>query len=455
MLYKVKWHKENSFSMATNIQDINQQIQLKITNQLYLHSPFAIFSTIFNTVFVVIVFHNRAEHNILYGWAAISISYLIFRYYFCNYVLKQKLTVNNLSLRLKQFTITIFISGIIFGSAGILFLNADTPAYNSFIFFLMGGMFAGSAGAYAINQQVFYMFSAPVFIPVLFNTFLLGGTINMVMSLMGVIFMFMMIGVVRRMNISLIEAFTLSIENKILAEQTKDLNKKLKLSNDNLKALSYKDTMTNIHNRRYITEILDPEITRFAYSLKKKINEHQKLKSKLTYGVFIIDIDHFKDVNDTWGHKCGDDMIIQFVNVIRSLIREEDVFCRWGGEEFVVILKNSDCEYIHKFAHKLIKRIRLTQFVMNDSTRITKTCSVGYAEFPFISKLPLALTLDQTIEITDQALYHAKNNGRNKAVFAEYNDEKHKKISLEDAKTMMKNISKSIEVNHILLKERQ
>jgi predicted signal transduction protein with EAL and GGDEF domain len=80
---------------------------------------------------------------------------------------------------------------------------------------------------------------------------------------------------------------------------------------------------------------------------------------------------------------------------------------------------------------------------------------VGYAEFPFISKLPLALTLDQTIEITDQALYHAKDNGRNKAVFAEYNYEKHKKISLEDAKTMMKNISKSIEINHILLKELQ
>ena len=202
---------------------IKQQVDLKITNQLYLHSPFAIFSTIFNTFVVVAVFHNIAPPIILHTWATVSILYLLFRFFFSRYVIHKTITLTNLKSRLNQFMITIFISGLIFGSAGILFLSSDYPAYNSFIFFLMGGMFAGSLGAYAINQHVFYAFSAPVFLPVTIHSFILGGPVNTAMSLMGVVFIIMMVAVVRRMNVTMIEAFTLGIENKLLAEKTRTI----------------------------------------------------------------------------------------------------------------------------------------------------------------------------------------------------------------------------------------
>ena len=439
-------------------QKITAEVNLNITNQLYLHSPFAIFSTIFNTIVVVLVFYNRAPPLILFSWAILSITYLIFRFFFARYVLKNKITLNNLKARLDQFTITICISGIIFGSAGVLFLSADSPSYNSFIFFLMGGMFAGSMGAYAINQRVFYAFSAPIILPVLIYSLILGGTINTAMSLMGVVFIMMMMGVVRRMNMTIIEAFTLSIENKVLAEKTRNLNEKLKFSNANLKSLSYKDTLTNISNRRFLTEMLTPEIERFGYSLQRSIGDHHLNSSSkdanLIYGVFIIDIDHFKRVNDTWGHKCGDEMIIQFVNVIKSLIRKEDVLCRWGGEEFVVILKRTEPDYIHIFAQKLMHSIRSTTFNLSDSVTINKTCSVGYSKFPFLDNLPSALSLDQTIELADQALYHAKENGRNKAVIAQYNSEQGKITNLEESNAMMKDITQALADKHIIHTER-
>ncbi|WP_284204758.1 GGDEF domain-containing protein [Psychromonas marina] len=434
------------------------EVNLKITKQLYLHSPFAIFSTIFNTIVVVIVFYNRTSHDVLFSWAILSISYLIFRLFFARYVIKTKITLSNLKKRLDQFTLTICISGIIFGSAGVLFLSADSPAYNSFIFFLMGGMFAGSMGAYAINQRVFYVFSAPIILPVLFYSFILGGTINTAMSLMGVVFIMMMVGVVRRMNMTIIDAYTLSIENKILAEKTRNLNEKLKFSNANLKSLSYKDTLTNISNRRFLTEMPTPEIERFGYSLQRSIGDHQRntnnKDANLVYGVFIIDIDLFKQVNDTWGHKCGDLMIIQFVNVIQSLIRKEDVLCRWGGEEFVVILKRTDPDYIHLFAKKLMNSIRATPFILSDSVTINKTCSVGYTTFPFFDNLPSALSLDQTIELADQALYHAKEHGRNKAVSAEYNIAQGEIINLDDSIAMMKDITQALANKKILHTER-
>ena len=430
---------------------IKQQVDLKITNQLYLHSPFAIFSTIFNTLVVNIVFYNIADPVILYGWSTISILYLMFRFFFSRYVLKRGITLNNLKLRLKQFTFTIFISGLIFGSAGILFLSADYPAYNSFIFFLMGGMFAGSLGAYAINQNVFYAFSAPVIIPVTIHSFILGGPINTAMSVMGIVFIIMMIAVVRRMNVVMIEAFTLGIENKQLAEKTRQLNTQLSTSNEKLRELSFKDTMTNVSNRRFVTEVLTPEVERVAFSLHQSIVSHKAPVIHLTYGIYIIDIDHFKDVNDTWGHKCGDDVIIQFVNIINSVIRKDDILCRWGGEEFVVILKRTDPNYIPRFAHKLINIVEATDFKVSESKTIKKTCSIGFSTYPFFENLPIALSLDETIEIADQALYYAKENGRNMAVLAEYNKKEGNIVNQEDVQELIKDIPKALQLKNITL----
>lgn len=437
-----------------NTNNINEQVDLKITQQLYLHTPFAIYSTLFNTLIVLYVFHNIANTTTLFAWAGVTIIYLLFRLFFCRYVLKKQITLHNLKQRARQFTVTICLSGIIFGSAGVLLLAKDYPAYNAFIFFLMGGMFAGSTGAFAIKQRVFYAFSAPIILPVTIYSFMLGGKVNMAMSFMGIIFTLMMVAVVRRMNVPMTEALTLSIENKSLAEKTRQLNEQLKDSNERLKMLSFKDTMTNVCNRRYISEILNPEIERFSFTLQRALmgtqTEHIDAQAQI-YGIYIIDIDHFKDVNDSWGHTCGDAMIIQFVDVIKALIRKEDTLCRWGGEEFIVILKRTDPEYIKRFAQKIITAVNETKFSISESVTIHKTCSLGYARFPFFAHLPLALSLDQTIEIADQALYHAKENGRNKAVLAEYNQQKWQATNLQDTHTMMKELTTFVQDGRITL----
>lgn len=440
--------------MQTN--KVDEQIDLQITNQLYLHSSTAIYSTILNTIIVFFVFQKIASPFTLYAWCSITIVFLLIRLVFCRYVLKQGITAKNLRSRLNAFSVTICLSGIIFGSAGVLFLSHDYPAYNSFIFFLMGGTFAGSAGAFAIKPRVFYAFSTPVILPVTLYSFILGGKINMAMSLMGIIFILMMLVVVRRMNIPITEALTLSIENKNLAEKTRTLNEQLKISNENFKMQSFKDTMLNVFNRRYVTETLNPEVERFAFNRQRLADSDEPQHSAelgLIYGIYIIDIDYFKDVNDTWGHKCGDEMLIQFAHLIQSLIRRDDTLCRWGGEEFVVILKRTNPDYIQAFAKKLIATVEATPFKINDTTSINKTCSLGYAQFPFFEHLPLSISLDQTIEIADQALYYAKEHGRNKAVLAEYNHALNAINDVEETRRMMKDISHALAVKKIKFSE--
>jgi len=429
---------------------IKKYVDLKVTKQLYLDSPYGILYSFINTLLILFIFNNVVTNALLFSWAAVMLTWLVCRFFFCRYALSRKITPLNMERRLQQFIICVFGSGFIFGSAGVLLLSVHDPMYDPFLFMLMGGMFSGSVGVFAIKLRVFYAFSAPIFMPIIIYSLIIGEEIHMIMSLIGIVFVIMITVVARRMNTTIIDAYSFSIENKLLAETTKQLNEKLKFSNENLKNLAFKDTMTNTSNRRYITEILNPEVDRFASSLQQSFNEDEP---KLIYGVYIIDIDHFKDVNDTWGHKCGDKILIQFVNVVQSLIRKQDTLCRWGGEEFVIILKLTDPEYFKVFAKKLIDEINRTCFKVSDEMSINKTCSLGYARFPFFEHLPTALSLDQTIEIADQALYYAKENGRNKAILAEYNSAKGSINSLKGTHVMMKDMNQSLQATDVIFTE--
>lgn len=397
---------------------LDNLVRLKITRQLYQHAAAAIFATIMNAIIVVLVFRDTVAWSYSLGWAGICVLYLLWRLYFTRTVLKKKLTLENYVRRHAQFAITICISGILFGSAGILFLAPGRPAYNAFIFFLMGGMFAGSMGAFAIDSMVFVLFSAPVMLPVTIHSFLMGGELNTAMAVMGLIFMAMMAIVVRRMNATMVDAFRLGIQNKLLARNTKKLNHKLILANKNLKRLSLYDSLTNIHNRRFVFDVVRNEVNRFGYTYGRIPVAAEEAAT--VYGIFMIDIDHFKQVNDGYGHACGDQFLIQFAAILKSLVRKDDVLSRWGGEEFLVVLKRTSPEYLGEFAAKVISAVAATSFRLNDSTTIRKTCSLGYASFPFLQSYPKALSLEQVIDLADKALYFAKNHGRNRVAKAEY-----------------------------------
>ena len=435
-------------SIAMDSQEIDKLVRLKKTRQLYQHASAAIFASILNAIVVAIVFRDNVDRFYSLGWAGICILYLLWRLYFTRAVLKGKLTLDNYVRRHRQFAITICISGILFGSAGILFLDAGRPAYNAFIFFLMGGMFAGSMGAFAIDRGVFALFSAPVILPVTIRIFFLGGELNTAMGVMGLIFISMMALVVQRMNATMVDALRLGIQNKLMARSAHKLNRKLVVANRNLKQLSLYDSLTNLRNRRFIFDVLKSEVDRFSYAYGHRPDA--EVEAARVYGVFIIDIDHFKQVNDEYGHACGDQFLIQFAGILRSLVRKNDVLSRWGGEEFLVVLKRCSPEYLEEFAGKVISAVQATEFRLNDATTIHKTCSLGYASYPFLRSHPKALSLEQVIELADKALYFAKNNGRNRAAKAEYR-ETQATPSGELAAALMSDIDGAIAHGDVLL----
>ena len=168
-----------------------------------------------------------------------------------------------------------------------------------------------------------------------------------------------------------------------------------------LRDLSVRDPLTSLFNRRYLTESLGREMARCK-------------RRNLSLSVLMLDLDHFKIFNDTLGHQAGDTMLIAFARLLQSSVRNEDIACRLGGEEFILIMPEMDQEVAIRRATELLKATRELS-VMHDGQVLPQiTASIGIAVFPEHSS-----DADQLIGSADSALYQAKHAGRDRYAIAE------------------------------------
>jgi diguanylate cyclase (GGDEF)-like protein/PAS domain S-box-containing protein len=166
---------------------------------------------------------------------------------------------------------------------------------------------------------------------------------------------------------------------------------KIKELEEELKRLSVTDRLTRIFNRM-----------KFEQSLKEEIKRLKRYNTKLS--VIMLDIDHFKDINDTYGHDVGDKVMITLTNLVKSYIRDTDIFCRWGGEEFMLLLPHTSLENAVKLAERIRIKIMTHKFPVVESL----TCSFGVSEFNEKD------SEDTFIKRVDNALYESKRSGRNR-----------------------------------------
>ncbi|MFW8591622.1 diguanylate cyclase [Glaciecola sp. 2405UD65-10] len=164
--------------------------------------------------------------------------------------------------------------------------------------------------------------------------------------------------------------------------------------NQRLKTISRVDGLTGLYNRRYWQERFDRE-----FKLSKR--------NQSTHSLLMLDIDHFKSVNDNYGHQTGDEVIRHLATVIAKATRETDVAGRYGGEEFVILLPDTKLASAYTVAERI--RTYVEQSVIEyESNELKYTCSVGLAEISADYLRP-----NLWIEAADQALYLAKTSGRN------------------------------------------
>lgn len=170
----------------------------------------------------------------------------------------------------------------------------------------------------------------------------------------------------------------------------------LQMANEKLTLLTTLDPLTQVYNRRGFTDAVGKEFSKY-----KRSNE--------LFSIILIDIDFFKRINDEYGHEAGDQVLIKFANVLAQCMRDYDILARWGGEEFIVLLPNTELKDAINIANKYRERIRNEVFTVAD-TSLQISLTAGAADIEGYT------SVDQCIKRADDLLYEGKNLGRDQVL---------------------------------------
>ncbi|HEY9059984.1 MAG TPA: diguanylate cyclase [Pseudobacteroides sp.] len=245
---------------------------------------------------------------------------------------------------------------------------------------------------------------------------------------------------------------SISIENAQLYEnlegKVRERTHQLELANKELKELALHDPLTRLHNRRYVYEYISGLSESFVKSKAAIYFNRQKRDLSIgnnVIGVYLIDLDFFKNVNDTYGHATGDEVLVKITKVLKNLIRDDDYIIRWGGEEFLIILNKTKIEYLKVFSKKVLDIVSQTPIELVEGQKIFVTCSIGCTFLPFEPELSEFFTLEHTINISDFAMYKAKERGRNRAIHV--NLQNLGKYSKEEIQKYLTSLKRNSEVD--------
>ena len=196
----------------------------------------------------------------------------------------------------------------------------------------------------------------------------------------------------------------------IVDERTHELSD----PNAKLQELSLSDPLTGLRNRRFLAEHLEADVAR-------TLRRYKDWSARPSGGppqdadvlFFLVDLDHFKVVNDRFGHHAGDLVLVQMRERLQEVFRESDFVVRWGGDEFLTVFRDGRRSDAAVIAERIRAAVAGRPFALGGDQSMSASVSVGFAAFPFVPAAPDALSWLQVVGLADHALYMAKEAGRN------------------------------------------
>lgn len=196
----------------------------------------------------------------------------------------------------------------------------------------------------------------------------------------------------------------LQAQQRILESLVAERTEELTVAYARIEEASLTDPLTGLRNRRYLEQTI-------AADLQMALRTDDLI-------VLLVDLDHFKSVNDTHGHAAGDAVLAQLAGLLRTSVRSSDVVVRWGGEEFLIVVRFVDRSHAPAIAEKIRSAVESQDFVLPDGSLLRRTCSIGVAAWPVSRVEQREASFERVVDLADEALYEAKRRGRNRWIAA-------------------------------------
>jgi diguanylate cyclase (GGDEF)-like protein len=202
----------------------------------------------------------------------------------------------------------------------------------------------------------------------------------------------------------------IALDNAAAQAQLLEKNLELERAYRALEEVSLTDQLTGLRNRRFFLQHVESDVALSLRGYDGQPGGEAAADRDLVF--YMVDLDHFKSVNDRHGHAAGDSVLVQMKDRLREVFRESDYLVRWGGEEFLVLARATDRSGAHLVAERIRQAVSSRPFTLPDGTPLARTCSIGFACYPFLPSQPRLMSWSQVVELADLGLYISKHSGR-------------------------------------------
>lgn len=368
------------------MEEKNTDLQLddlvRVDNlQLLYHQSYpAIFASLISAALLSAVLWPVQQKEVLISWFIIlAYTALVRLILFMLYNRVKPQGEDILAWEMPYF-VTQLLSSISWGIGAVYIMPIDSQLHQVVIYYFLMGLSGGAIFVYSANRTMTLVTIASLLLPITGWFLIQGGLLSIGLVMGAVVFYIYTIRAGKILSLTLNKSF-------MLAHELND-------AKEAAETLALKDELSGLNNRR-------------AFYDKGKMLVDYCQRNNEVFSVIIIDIDHFKKINDKFGHAAGDATIIQVGSILLHVIRKSDLCARIGGEEFGILLKASASDTAVQLAEKLRQKIAATPIAFNGED-IAISASFGVADGN--------LDLDTLLKRADAALYKAKETGRNRVI---------------------------------------
>ena len=387
--------EQDTAQIATSPQraeDVAPEVFIEQIRLLYQH-PVLILVNIVNAALVVAVLWSSFPHPALLAWLALFLVLTPLR-----------LLVGHLQARHRWpaahaatwSVVGSALTGGVWGLLAFAIVSTSDIAYQVFIVFVLGGMTAGAVLLDAAYLPAFFAFVLPIIVPTTLAFMLRGDLMSIAMGAMLAVFAAVQSVIGHRTNRWIVDTLRLQAQRESLTADLYRTTAELTRREAILRIMANHDELTGLFNRYYLFETMAREMRRA-----------QRLQTPIT--IAILDIDHFKDFNDNFGHEAGDEILRTMGAFLQRSTRGSDIVCRYGGEEFLLVFFDSNTLAALPRLAQICDGIKDAKYACRGLPLPGVTLSVGVAQYPDHGR-----TVDGLIRAADRALYAAKKAGRDR-----------------------------------------